>query len=68
MEGRVTEEKKIGERDVEVDYDRIQTRVCVGLVRVKNTWWGERRGLRLSYRNLEKIHAFPCILGRGICD
>ena len=31
----------------------------MGLVRVKNTWWGERRGLRLGYRNLEKIHVFP---------
>ena len=38
---RVTEvkENKIGGKDVEGDYDRCQTRVCVGLLGVKNTGW-----------------------------
>ena len=37
-------ELKIGERNAEVDCDRSQTRVCMGLVRVKNWVWCKEGG------------------------
>ena len=36
---RSKKKTRYGERDVEVDYDRCQTRVGVRLLRVKNTGW-----------------------------
>ena len=59
------------------DYDRSQTRVCVGLLRVKKILGGCKKGAtytcttaeeRIGYRNLERIYIFPCILGREIRD
>ena len=44
---------------MDVDYNRIQTRVGVGLVKTKNTWLGlkkESRGLRISLQKKEGIY------------
>ena len=61
--------KKLGGRDVEVDYDRSQTMVSVVLLRVK-ILGGCKKGC--AYTTLEEMIGyrtlFPCILGREIRD
>ena len=57
------------EGDIEVVYNRRQTRVGVGLVKTKNTGWGLRGGVTYitlekegEYMSLEKIYVCACIL------